>query len=120
MGSEMCIRDSTGNNGNTGGTGSGKIQCHYCKKYGHKKFQCYKNPKRKNYRGNSSSNNNNNTNQNTDRNQNFNGTEDKAMAFISKVLLSRQMSLPNRETKWYLDSGATAHMCNSVESFSEL
>ena len=92
-----------------GGGGRQRIQCHYCKKFGHKKSQCFFNPQSKNYKPRKTSGNNGG---------NFNGTGNQPKAFISKALMNKQYKNNTNEFKWYIDSGASAHMCNSENLFN--
>ena len=95
----------------TSPTAPTRLQCHYCKRFGHKKNQCFFNPKSPNYRPRRKL-----------KQHNEHSTNDSDIvqkAFISHLLISRQHDLSQPENKWYIDSGATAHMCHTQKSFDQ-
>ncbi|KAJ3685006.1 hypothetical protein LUZ61_014170 [Rhynchospora tenuis] len=92
-------KEQQGSFGNGRGRGRGgnksHIQCYNCNKYGHYAYECRHEKKEEN--------------------------EKKEEKFgDSVVLLASKEATPNQETVWYLDTGASNHMCGYKHMFAEL
>jgi hypothetical protein len=89
-----------------------KIQCHYCKKYGHYAYECRKRQYNQNKQGQDQSNNTN-----TPSSPMF-MVHTEEMPIISPVECNVAQESPC--DIWYLDSGCSNHMTRNLELFSSL
>jgi len=89
-----------------------KIQCHYCKKYGHYAYECKKRQYDDNKKGKCHSNN-----ANSPSSPMF-MVHVEAMPIVSPVECNVAQEIPC--DIWYLDSGCSNHMTWNLELFSSL
>ncbi|KAI0559809.1 gag-polypeptide of LTR copia-type [Gracilaria domingensis] len=82
------------------------LKCYHCGRLGHKKVDCFDNPDSKKYR--------------PKQNGRFDGEGDEARRVensnVVRALIAGSSVASSR--KWYVDSGATVHMCNDREHFA--
>ncbi|KAJ3701279.1 hypothetical protein LUZ61_004984 [Rhynchospora tenuis] len=92
-------KEQQGSFGNGRGRGRGgnksHIQCYNCNRYGHYAYEC--------------------RNEKKDENEK---KEEKIGDGV--VLLASKEATPNQETVWYLDTGASNHMCGYKHMFAEM
>lgn len=85
--------------------GSKRVKCNFCSKLGHKAKDCFKNPDSKKCKG---------PRRDVDT---ANGADQHTLiTFIA----SEAIESSARSSKWFIDSGATAHMCNDKALFNSL
>lgn len=78
-----------------------QYQCYTCKRYGHFSYECYSKPQSKVA-------------------EKINFTIEEELEANSTVLLPYKGEENIKENIWYLDSGASNHMCGIKELFTEL
>lgn len=82
-------------------------ECYFCGQKGHIKINCFKNPKSRQYKGDKRGG--------IKRNE-VDSSKDSLLTFIAGVVKNSD----EFSDKWFVDSGASAHMCNSQSAFSNL
>ncbi|KAJ4769831.1 polyprotein [Rhynchospora pubera] len=91
-------KEQQGSFGNGRGRGRGgnksHIQCYSCKRYGHYAYECH------------------------DKKEENEKRVEKVGDGV--VLLASKEAAPNQETVWYLDTGASNHMCGYKHMFTEM
>lgn len=96
--------------------GNFNYKCHSCGQYGHKRYECKRNPckdKAKNY--NSRYNFNNKTNKIANS-----GVKEESSSEEDVVVFVAELGQENvKSIKWFIDSGATDHMTNDHNYFFE-
>ena len=88
-------------------TNSGRNkECYYCGKKGHIKVNCFRNPKSKLYTGIKSD-------------EKVGKDDGAGKESLISFLASVSESCERFAEKWFVDSGALAHMCNSESAFTD-
>ena len=123
---------SKGGRSHTTNNSSHKVFCHHCKQEGHKSPACWiLHPELKRipdksqhntHASNSNKNNNNNNSNNNNNNKNNNNNNSKNKQNIKEGFIAVASALVANVTdgNWYLNSGASTHMCTEKSIFIKI